>query len=171
MKHESMWKGNLGQIEAPPHRISLKEGTRPIASQPYRAGPLARILENQEIRRMLEAEVIEPAQSKWASPVVLVDKKHGSTRFCIERHLPLPRMHECLDSLGDASIFSTSDCNSGYWQLPVATKDHVKTTFTCHAGKYRFTRMPFGLCASVVPEKCRYTLDEVQVENCVSVFG
>lgn len=105
---------------------------------------------------MLDAEVIEPAQSEWASPVVLIPKKDGSVRFCVDyRKLnaltvkdtyPLPRMDECLDSLGEATVFSTLDCNSGYWQIPIAPDDQDKTTFTCHSGTYRFTRMPFGLC-------------------------
>ncbi len=54
-------------------------------------------------------------------------------------------MYECIDSLGDATVFTTLDCNSGYWQIPVATQDRDKTTFTSHFGTYRFKRMPFGL--------------------------
>jgi Reverse transcriptase (RNA-dependent DNA polymerase) len=76
-------------------------------------------------------------------------------RFCIDyRRLnalmvrasyPLPRMEECIDSLGDATIFSTLDCNSGYWQIPVHPDDRVKKTFTLREGFYRFLRIPFGL--------------------------
>jgi RNase H-like domain found in reverse transcriptase/Reverse transcriptase (RNA-dependent DNA polymerase) len=76
-------------------------------------------------------------------------------RFCIDyRRLnaltvrdsyPLPRMDECIDSLGDARIFSTLDCNSGYWQIPVEAADRAKTTFTSREGLYWFLRMPFGL--------------------------
>ena len=104
---------------------------------------------------MLEARVVEPATSEWASPVVLVPKKDGSPRFCIDyRRLnakteadlyPLPRMDDCLDLLGDAGIFSTFDCNSGYWQISVATEDRDKTTFITHMGTFRHVRMPFGL--------------------------
>jgi hypothetical protein len=104
---------------------------------------------------MLKARVIEPANSDWASPVVLVPKPDGSMRFCIDyRRLHnltvrelylLPRMDECIDSLGDARIFSTLDCNSGYWQIPVDPADRAKTTLTSHEGLYWFLRMPFGL--------------------------
>ena len=79
---------------------------------------------------MLKLDVIEPSTSEWASPVVLVPKPDGSTRFCIVyRQLndrtvrdtyQLPRMDDCPDSLGDARFFSTLDCNAGYWQIPVA---------------------------------------------------
>ena len=105
---------------------------------------------------MLKAGVIEPATSEWASPVVLITKKDGSIRFCVDyRKLnaltvkdsyPLPRMDECLDSLGDATIFSTLDCNSGYWQIPIEERDRDKTAFVTHCGVHRFKRMPFGLC-------------------------
>jgi hypothetical protein len=57
----------------------------------------------------------------------------------------LPRMDDCLDSLGSATIFTTLDANSGYWQLDVAKNDHDKTTLTSHMGTFRFNRMPFGL--------------------------
>jgi hypothetical protein len=58
---------------------------------------------------------------------------------------PLPRMDECIDSLGDARIFCTLDCNAGYWQIPVAKEDFPKTTFTSHEGIFWFLKMPFGL--------------------------
>jgi Reverse transcriptase (RNA-dependent DNA polymerase)/RNase H-like domain found in reverse transcriptase len=54
-------------------------------------------------------------------------------------------MDECIDSLGDANVFTTLDFNSGYWQIPVAPEDKDETTFTSHEGTYKFCRMPFGL--------------------------
>ena len=105
---------------------------------------------------MLEAKVIEPAQSEWANQVILVPKQDEKIRFRVDyRKLnalevkdtyPLPRMDAFLDLLGHAKVFSTLNCNSGYWQIPIASDDQDKTTFNCHAGTYRFTRMPFGLC-------------------------
>ena len=63
-----------------------------------------------------------------------VPKKDGSRRFCVDYQrlnakttadsYPLPRMDDCIDSLGDAAVFTTFDCNSSYWQIPVAPKDH-----------------------------------------------
>ena len=93
--------------------------------------------------------------SEWASPIVLVLKKDGSLRFCVDYGrlsaktvadaYPLPRIEDCLDSLGDAQIFTTLDCNAVYWQVPVAPEDQDKTTFTSHLGTYRYVRLPFGL--------------------------
>eukprot|EP00171_Calliarthron_tuberculosum_P020077 IDg20077t1 len=79
---------------------------------------------------MLAAKVIRPSKSQWASPVLLVPKLYCSMRFCIDYrglnvltvrdHYPIPRMDECLDSLGTSKIFSALDANSGYWQMAVA---------------------------------------------------
>ena len=155
-KHEDMWRpGKLGTVDASYHRIELEPGTKPIRQAPYRQGHKGRDIQQQEITKMLDARVIEPATGEWASPVVLVPKKDGYLRLCIDyRRLnaktvpevyPLPRMDECLDSLGDAAVFKTLECNSGYWQVPIAPKDRGKTTFTTHLGTFRHLRMPFGL--------------------------
>jgi len=60
----------------------------------------------------------------------------------------LTRMDDCIDFLGDAKVFSTLDCNSGYWKIPVADEDREKTTFVCHEGAYRYIRLPFGLSSA-----------------------
>eukprot|EP00171_Calliarthron_tuberculosum_P006618 IDg6618t1 len=116
---------------------------------------------------MCSQGVIEPSQSEWASPVVLVPMSDGSLRFCVDcRRLnalnvkdsyPLPRMDDCLDSLGKAAFFSTLECNSGYWQIPVSEPDRPKTAFTSHAGTFQFRRMPFGICNA--PATFQRTLD------------
>jgi len=152
----SMWDGNLGTISAVKHRIDLDPpDSQPVHSAPYRAGPATRQLEKNEIDKMLGMGVIEPAQTEWASPIVFAPKKDGAMRFCVDyRRLnamtlrdsyPIPRMDECIDSLGDANIFTTLDANCGYWQIEIADQDKDKTTFTSHHGLYRFVRMPFGL--------------------------
>lgn len=154
-KHAKMWDGSLGSINVTEHRIDLEPGTRPMRSMPYRQGPARRAVVRDQIDTMLRAGVIEPATAEWASPVVLVPKKDRTLRFCVDyRRLnaktvpdtyPLPRMDDCIDSLGEAGIFSTLDCNSGYWQIPVAPEDRDKTTFTSYLGTFRYRRMPFGL--------------------------
>jgi hypothetical protein len=155
-KFSSMWTGQLGEINITQHRIDLVPDAKPVYQAPYRAGVKGRKVEKEEVERMLKAGVIEPANSEWASPVVLITKPDGSIRFCVDyRKLnaltvkdsyPLPRMDECLDSLGDSTIFTTLDCNSGYWQIVMKDTDKNKTAFVTHCGVHRFTRMPFGLC-------------------------
>ena len=104
---------------------------------------------------MLKKGVIQPAKIDLASPLLLVAKPNGSFRFCIDyRRLNamtvrdayhIPRMDKCIDSLGDAVIFSTLDCNSGHWQIPMSYEDRDKTAFFSHCGLFRWLRMPFGL--------------------------
>ena len=99
--------------------------------------------------------MIQPSTSEWASPVVVVPKKDGSPRFCVDyRRLsavtrrdsyPIPRMEDCLDSLGDARVCTTLDCNAGYWKIPMAPEDIPKTAFTCPMGVYEYLKMAFGL--------------------------
>ena len=145
----------MGSIKATEHRIELKPGSKLVWLNLYRMSPRTRERIKAQVDRMLKLEVIEPSQSEWAGPVVLISKPDGSPRFCIDyRQLnkrtvrdsyPLPRMDDCLDSLGDVQFFSTLDCNAGYWQIPLAEEDKPKTTYTCHCGTYQCTRLPVGL--------------------------
>ena len=99
---------------------------------------------------------MECSDSSWASPIVLIKKKDGKTRFCIDfRKLndvtrkdaqPLPRIDETLYAMGGACYFSTLDLASGYWQVERDPKDKEKTAFVTPYGLYQFNVMPFGLC-------------------------
>jgi hypothetical protein len=124
-----MWEGRLGTVSATTHCIEVVPGSKPVHAKPYRAGANARAAEKTEIDQMLAQNIIEPATCEWASPIVLVPKPDRALRFCVDyRKLnmitvpdtyPLPRTDEYIDSLGDATVFTTLDSNSGYWQIPV----------------------------------------------------
>ncbi|KAL2099655.1 hypothetical protein ACEWY4_004049 [Coilia grayii] len=106
--------------------------------------------------QLLEADIIRESCSPYASPIVLVRKKDGSPRLCVDyRQLnsrtrkdafPLPRIEETLDALSGACWFSTLDLASGYNQVPVAETDEAKTAFCTPFGLFEWNRMPFGLC-------------------------
>ena len=107
------------------------------------------------IQRMEEQGIVKPSASPWSSPIILVPKKDGTTRFCIDyRRLnaitkkdvyPLPRVDDILDTLGGCKYFSL-DLSSGYWQIEMDSESAEKTAFSTHCGLFEFTRMPFGLC-------------------------
>src|SRR5688572_17269997 len=104
---------------------------------------------------MEQAGIVRKSYSPWASPVVIVGKKGGDKRFCVDyRKLnavtkvdayPLPRIDDLLDSLGGANWFSTLDLASGFWQISMQEEDIEKTAFITANGLYEFVVMPFGL--------------------------
>jgi len=83
-KHRALWSGHLGSIKATEHRTELRPGSKPVRLNPYRMGPRTRELIKAQVDRILKLEVIEPSQSEWASPVVLIPKTDGSPRSCID---------------------------------------------------------------------------------------
>lgn len=109
----------------------------------------------RQLKMMQETGVIQPSNSPWASPVVLVRKKDGTHRFCVDyRELnsvtradtfPLPRIDDLLDQLGKSAYFSTLDLATGYWQIRVHPNSQEKTAFVTPQGLYEFRVMPFGL--------------------------
>ena len=108
------------------------------------------------LQEMLANDVIQPSNSPWASPIVLVTKSDRSMRFCVDyRKLnaatrkdayPLPRIDDTLDNLRNSKWFSTLDLTSGYWQVEVNPEDRCKTAFCTSEGLFEFQVMPFGLC-------------------------
>ncbi|GFV15318.1 retrovirus-related Pol polyprotein from transposon 17.6 [Trichonephila clavipes] len=146
---------NFGRRRLTKHRIDTGEHP-PIKQHPRRL-PFAKQEEVQNlIKDMKSNDVIEPSSSPWASPIILVRKKDGSTRFCVDyRRLndvtkkdsyPLPRIDDTLDTLADNTWFSTLDLKSGYWQVELHPDDKEKTAFTTGQGLWKFKVMPFGLC-------------------------
>jgi len=146
---------DLGLTNLVVHQIDTADA-RPVR-QPLRRYPPAHVQAiSEHVDTMLQQNVIEPACSPWASNIVLVRKRDGSLRCCVDyRQLntatrkdayPLPRIDACLDAMSNAIWFSTFDLRSSYHQVPVEPADRDKTAFICPRGMYRFRTMPFGLC-------------------------
>ncbi|GBM73771.1 Transposon Ty3-I Gag-Pol polyprotein [Araneus ventricosus] len=148
-------KSRKSRCNSVKHRIETSDNA-PIKQRPYRTSATERRAIENEVQRMLKEDVIQPSDSPWSSPVVLVKKKNGEWRFCVDyRRLkkitkkdvyPLPRIDDALDCLAGAKIFSMMDLKSGYWQIEVDDKDREKTAFVTSDGLYEFKVMPFGLC-------------------------
>ncbi|XP_047997557.1 uncharacterized protein LOC125235150 [Leguminivora glycinivorella] len=155
MAEHAIETGNLGPISIPPYRLS----------------PPRQKLLKEELQKMLEEKVIEPCYSAWAAPVVMVPKKDGSTRVCVDyRRLnaitvpdtyPIPRIDDLLHAAKPTAYMTTLDLRAGYWQVKVRDEDQDKTAFITPFGIYRFKRMPFGLRNA--PATFQRLIDRVRV--------
>ncbi|CAL1687614.1 unnamed protein product [Lasius platythorax] len=149
---ENLIAGNCEVLE---HAINV-ENSKPIKQAPRRIPLHLREEVDRIIQDMKSQGVIEESRSPWTSPVVLVKKKNGLLRFCVDyRKLnaviikdsyPLLRIKDILDQLSGNSWFSTLDLKSGYWQVKVSSEDKEKTAFSIGNGLWQFRVMPFGLC-------------------------
>lgn len=151
----SQHEEDFGRTGIVKHQIPT--GPAPPSRERYRPVPPSLYQELQALlKNMLESGVVRESASPWAAPIVLVKKKDGSWRFCVDyRKLnalthkdayPLPRIEESLTGLKAAKWYSTLDLASGYWQVEMDPADRKKTAFTTPFGLYEFERMPFGLC-------------------------
>ncbi|GBM00489.1 Transposon Ty3-G Gag-Pol polyprotein, partial [Araneus ventricosus] len=150
---------DVGRCNMTQRRINT--GNHPPIKQYPRRLPLAKKEEVERlVKEMVDNGIIEESSGPWASPIVLVKKKDGSTRFCVDyRKLneitikdsyPLPRIDDTLDALNGSQWFSTLDLKSGYWQVEIQPEDKEKTAFTTGQGLWQFKR--------------QYTISEVSLD-------
>uniref|UniRef100_V5GMA9 Transposon Ty3-I Gag-Pol polyprotein n=1 Tax=Anoplophora glabripennis TaxID=217634 RepID=V5GMA9_ANOGL len=146
----------LGYTNVANHEIILEENTRTIKQRYYPVSPYKQKILDEEIKKMLEMDVIEASKSSWSSPVLLVPKGDNTYRFCVDYRAlnrvtkkdayPLPYVSAILDRLRGARYLSSMDIKSAYWQVSVKEECRELTAFTVPSrGLYQFKRMPFGL--------------------------
>jgi hypothetical protein len=149
---------DVGKTDLVSHSIPVIPGSRPIKQPARRLGPEKDKEVERQVTELQERGIIEPGNGAWSSPVVLVRKKDGSFRFCVDyRKLnavtsgdayPLPRIDESLDALAGSSYFSTLDLLSGYWQIPLDSDASEKAAFVTRSGLWKWKVMSFGLCSA-----------------------
>ena len=135
--------------------IDLILGTEPISIPPYRMAPAELRELKAQLEELLSKGFIRPSISPWGTLVLLVKKKDGSLRLCIDyrqlnrvtirNQYPLPRIDELFDQLQGSRVYSKIDLRLGYHQLRVQESDVPKTAFRTRYGHYEFLVMPFGL--------------------------
>jgi hypothetical protein len=135
--------------------IKLVPGTQPIHKTPYRMAPKEQVELKWQLDDLLAKGFIRPSKSPWAFPVLLVEKKDGTKRLCVDyrdlnrltikNKYPLPRIDVLFEQLRGVKVFSKIDLNSGYHQLRIREEDIEKTTFSTRYGHYEYIVMSFGL--------------------------
>ena len=170
---------DLGNCDLVKHEIKLKD-EKPF-KEPHRRIPPAIFQEVREhLKEMMEAGAIRPSTSPYSSNVVIVRKKDGTIRFCVDfRKLnsktitdasAIPRVEDTLHLLAGAKYFTKLDLRSGYWQVEIKEEDKEKTAFQVGTmGFYEFNRMPFGLCNAPATfqrlmERC---MGEINLRDCL----
>lgn len=139
------------------HKILLQDpNQQPIAKRYYRLNGPEAVFVKEQLKLMVENGIVEPSRATpWCFPMILVRKKSGDYRMCVDYRalnaitkpdlFPFPVADHLLDAFHGAQLFSTLDLFSGYWQVPMDPNDMEKTTFTTPLGNFSFRVMPFGL--------------------------
>ena len=152
----SLDKNEMGCTDTTEHVIKLTK-SEPFKERFQRIAPPLVEEVREHIQEMLDGGAIRPSTSPWCNAVILVRKKDGTLRFCIDfcrlnertekDSFPMPRMIDTMETMVGAWIFSTMDLKSGFWQVKMAEESCPYTAFTVGSlGMYEFLRMPFGLC-------------------------
>ena len=163
-----LFSENPGRTNLVEHNITLKSDAV-VRRMSYRIPERLQESLKKEVDLMLSSGVIERSQSEWCHPVVLVPKKDGSVRFCIDfRYLnsvskfdsyPTPRIDDLIERLGKSQFLTTIDLCKGYWQIPLTKNSCELTAFRTPWGLFHFTVLPFGLHGA--PAAFQRMMDEV----------
>lgn len=146
------------------HSIPLIPGAVPVNARPYHYSPQHKTEIETQVKQLLQSGLITHSHSPFASPVLLVKKKDGTWRFCVDyrklndltikNRFPMPIIEEILDELAGAKYFTKLDMRSGYHQVRMLPEDEYKTAFKTHHGHYQFKVMPFGLTNAPATFQC-----------------
>ncbi|MCO5614971.1 hypothetical protein L7F22_069257 [Adiantum nelumboides] len=137
------------------HKIELIPGSSPPNRPPYRVSYAQQEEILTQVNELLEKGLVRPSSSSFCSPVLLVQKKDGSYRMCIDyralnkqtikNRFPVPRIEDIFDRLQGSTYYSRIDLKSGYHQIRIVFEDIHKTAFRTQFGLYEYVVMPFGL--------------------------
>ena len=133
----------------------IVEDSKPIKQHPYRMNPLKQKYLQDEVKYLLENDFIEPSQSNYSSPCILVPKSNGTYRMCTDYRkvnsvtktdsFPIPRIDDCIDKVGNSKYVTKFDLLKGFWQVPLTDRVKEVSAFATPDGLYQYKVMPFGM--------------------------
>ncbi len=145
LKWPTVCTQNIGRTNVIRHQI-ITTDQQPVRKKPYKVSVFRNDFIEGQVKELLEKKIIQPSTSPWASPVVVVDKKDGNMRLCVDYRglnaktyldaYPMPQITDILESLKGAKVFSTLDLKSGYWQMEMEQSSVEKTAFWTASGLY-----------------------------------
>lgn len=157
------------------HDINVGEA-RPIKQHPYRVNTIKRTVMKKEVQYLLEKGLASPSVSSWSSPCLLVQKSDGTARFCTDYRrvnavtvpdcFPMPRMEDCVDSVGSARFVSKLDMLKGYWQVPLTPRASEISAFVTPDCFLQYKVMAFGLRNAAATFQRLVNLVLADVPNC-----
>jgi hypothetical protein len=163
------------------HTIPLLTGAQPFILRPYRYTPAQKDEIEKQVAKLLQDQLIQTSSSPYASPVLLVKKKNGEWRLCVDfrklnaytikNKFPLPVIEELFEELVGAKWFTNLDLRSGFHQIMVEEGDRYKTTFQTHCGHFEYKVMPYGLTGA--PATFQAIMNHILaplLRKCVVVF-
>ena len=133
----------------------IVEDSKPVKQHPYRMNPLKRKNLQDEVKYLLENDFIEPSQSNYSSPCILVPKSNGTYRMCTDYRkvnsvtktdsFPIPRIDDCIDKVGNSKYVTKFDLLKGFWHVPLTDRAKEVSAFATPNGLYQYKVMPFGM--------------------------
>ena len=137
------------------YQNDIIDGSKPVKQHPYRMNPVKQQYLREEVQYLLDNDFIEPSQSEWSSPCILVPKPDGTFRMCTDYRkvnsitktdtFPIPRIDDCLDNFGHAKYVTKFDLLKGFWQIPLTNRAKKISAFVTPDGLYQYKVMPFGM--------------------------
>ena len=154
LKYEGIFPDVPNKTTAAVHDVEVGDAS-PIKQHPYRVNPSKLEQMRKEVKYMLDNDIIEPSQSNWSSPCVMVPKPDGSIRFCTDFRkvnsitktdsFPIPRMEDCIDRIGKAQFITKCDLLKGYWCVPMSQRAKEISAFVTPDSLYQYKVMPYGM--------------------------
>ena len=159
------------------HHDVIVEDSKPIKQHPYRMNPLKQKYLQDEVKYLLENDFIEPSQSNYSSPCILVPKSNGTYKMCTDYRkvnsvtktdsFPIPRIDDCVEKVGNSKYVTKFDLLKGFWQVPLTDRAREVSAFATPNGLYQYKVVPFGMKNSpatfqqLVNNSCDAYIDDI----------